>query len=356
MPAQLYSQRLGELSDEQFQAALTRFDLGTYVAAEPVPLGLFGQNVFLTSSQGQFVLRGDPHFSWQFPTEQFYARQLYERAQVPAPWPYLIDLSQDIFGWSYVIMPRLPGEQTAHLEAEQRLTTEDQRKIAATLGTNLARMQTCTWPFSGRYDPATQTVQPFELLYELAWPFPISQFEDLASQTPRPIAYDELVPARICRHLARARQSHPTATTDADLLWVEALLERAAEALRVPFQPCFVLQDYKPDNLLVTHEHGQWRVSGVFDLMQAYFGDGEADLSRTAAIYLDQALELAHTFIRAYMHAKTPRPGFAERFASYMLDDRAILWEYFQRTEQPWLKAEWTFRDWAERYIHLGNL
>ena len=62
-----YSKHLGLLSPDQFQAALNRFGLGNFLHAEPIPFGLFGQNVFLTSIVGEFVLRGRPHFPWQFP-------------------------------------------------------------------------------------------------------------------------------------------------------------------------------------------------------------------------------------------------------------------------------------------------
>jgi hypothetical protein len=67
----VYSQRLGALTPQQFQAALTRFGLGTFVEATPVSQGLFGQNVFVQSSQGAYVLRGAPHYPWQFPKERF---------------------------------------------------------------------------------------------------------------------------------------------------------------------------------------------------------------------------------------------------------------------------------------------
>jgi len=47
------------LSTQQLQTALDRFQLGRLIHAEPIPLGNFGQNVFLTSTQGAFVLRGN---------------------------------------------------------------------------------------------------------------------------------------------------------------------------------------------------------------------------------------------------------------------------------------------------------
>ena len=98
-----YSSRLGPISTEQFQAALDRFGLGEFVSAEPVTDGLFGQNVFVTSTSGEYVLRGCPHSDIQFPREQFHAQMLHERTVAPVPWPYLLEENDEIFGWSYII-------------------------------------------------------------------------------------------------------------------------------------------------------------------------------------------------------------------------------------------------------------
>ena len=56
MATRKYSERLGSISDAQLQAALNRFELGTFLQAEAIPFGSFGQNVFVTSSKGNFVL------------------------------------------------------------------------------------------------------------------------------------------------------------------------------------------------------------------------------------------------------------------------------------------------------------
>jgi hygromycin-B 7''-O-kinase len=64
MPEKEYSKRLGAISPAQFRAALERLGLGDFVRAEAVPFGLFGQNVFVGSTQGEFVLRGVPHYAW----------------------------------------------------------------------------------------------------------------------------------------------------------------------------------------------------------------------------------------------------------------------------------------------------
>src|SRR5579863_3350349 len=167
MQGKLYSQRLGVISDEQFQAALDRFNLGRFMRAEAIPFGMWGQNVFVSSTVGEYVLRGQPHFDWQFPTEQFYTRILYERTQVSVAWPYLLDTTTDIFGWSFVLMPRMPGIQIADPRVQEQLKLVERLGIAQVLGENLARMQEATWPFSGRYNAATNTVEPFDLVSEL---------------------------------------------------------------------------------------------------------------------------------------------------------------------------------------------
>jgi len=87
MPQRIYetSKRLGPISHDQLSRALTRFELGDLVTVEPVPFGLFGQNLFVTSSVGEFVFRGAPHGQTQFPTERFFTRLLHERTSVPVP-------------------------------------------------------------------------------------------------------------------------------------------------------------------------------------------------------------------------------------------------------------------------------
>ncbi|HEX4203941.1 MAG TPA: phosphotransferase [Ktedonobacteraceae bacterium] len=346
-----YSERLGMIADTQFQAALDRFHLGRLVQAEPVPFGLFGQNVFVSSTNGEYVLRGQPHFSWQFPTEQFYTRLLHERTHVPVPWPYLIDPTSDIFGWNFVIMPRMPGFQLADEQATKQLGSADRRGIAQALGENLVHMQEVTWPIAGRYNAVTDAVEPFELAQELAWPFPVESDTRLASMTLTTISYSERVKACLRHHLTRAYEYNSTATTLADISWVEELIVDAEDALNEQFEPCLLMEDYKEGNLVVMQDGERWQVSGVFDLMEAHFGDGEADLSRPIGEYLNEDSQLASEFFAAYRKHKALRPEFARRFPIYMLLDRVILWAFFQRQGWCWWDEHWTFRDWASQYI-----
>ncbi len=308
MAGRVYSHQLGLISDEQFQAALDRFHLGRLIQAEPIPFGLFGQNVFVSSTQGDYVLRGRPHFWWQFPTEQFSARFLSERAHAPAPWPYLVDPSPEIFGWSYVLMPRMPGLQLADPEVRAQLSPSERLAIASTLGENLASMQKATWPHAGRYQAATETVEPFDLAREMAWPFPVDSDPRVAALPPTRISYSQRVQACLRHLLAKSRTVNAAATTQADLAWVEKCIAEAKAALDEPCDPCLVLEDYKRANLVVLQQDERWQVSGVFDLMGAHFGDGEADLSRQYAAYLEEDPQLAQAFLQGYLRQTDPSP------------------------------------------------
>src|SRR5260370_1229318 len=154
MSTKWYSPRLGRLSNQQFQAALDHFDLGQLISAEPVRFGNMGQQVFLTSTQGTFVLRGAPFDAAQFPCERWFMQQLHEHTQVPVPWPYLLDRQRDIFGWNYILMPRLPGLSLADQQAKQGLSGEARQSIARALGETLAELHSLTWPCVGDYDLA----------------------------------------------------------------------------------------------------------------------------------------------------------------------------------------------------------
>src|SRR5258706_5023503 len=132
-----YSQRLGNISDEQLQAALSYFELGEFLSAEPIPFGLFGQNLFVTSTIGEFVLRGVPHYDWQFPTEKFFTELLHIKTRVPVPYPYRFNPSPEIFGWAFVIMPKMPGSQLADSQVTARLSMDERRGIAKVLAAML---------------------------------------------------------------------------------------------------------------------------------------------------------------------------------------------------------------------------
>jgi aminoglycoside phosphotransferase (APT) family kinase protein len=300
-----YSKRLGRLSDAQLQAALDRFDLGMLTIAEPIPFGLFGQNLFVTSTRGAFVLRGCPHYAWQFPTEEFFADLLHERTEVPVPHPYLYEPSTEVFGWSYCIMPRLPGVQLADEQQANRLPIEDRHAIAQALARTLVEAQTVTWDFCGKFDVQRGTIEPMQHPYR-AW-----------------------VMDQIREHLTRA-QGYNNNTPASDIEWAENIISTAQNALAAPFQPCIVFEDFKEPNTVVERTADGWRVSGLFDLMTTHFGDGEADLARQVGTYLRTNPPLADEFVSEYLNAKTVESGFAARQQFYMLYDSVLIWTFWQ--------------------------
>ena len=323
-----YSRRLGELSAHRFQAALDRFDLGQFLRAEPISAGNFGQNLFLTSTAGQYVLRGAPFWPEQFPRERFFTDQLHQHTRAPVPWPYRLDPDEGIFGWSYVIMPRMPGLQLSDPAVREGLTADDRRDIAWAVWQTLAELHRLTWPCSGLYDLEVDTIRPLDM------------------------PYGERVTSLIRRFVEEAA-SLSDRTTDADIAWVEEVIALNQTALAVPFEPCFLHGDYKEGNLVVEQGESAWRVSGVFDYMDAQFGDGEQDLVRSAAEFADEDPALARAFLGAYAQRKPLHPRYADRFAVYMLYDRTLLWQFGQR-HGVWWEPNLSLREWAGPYVALS--
>lgn len=327
--ARKYSERLGVISDAQFQRALDTFGLGRFLGAEPISQGLFGQNVYVTSSGGEFVLRGKPHYDWQFPNEKLFADLLHAHTRVPVPHPYLLDPDPAIFGWPYVIMPRLAGRDLSD-DVDETLRDADRLEIAVAQGRLLAEAQRLTHAFCGKFDVASGGIRP----YEGDW-FPVF--------------------ARQTMELLRRAASYNGNTPDRDLEWATGLIA-AAQAAMDDFRPTFFMQDYKPGNMVADVVDGRWQITGLFDLMEASFGHPEADLSRLWAVYVEKGRDdLAYAFLNAYLPAAVDVERFARRVPLFMLHDRALIWEWVQRTNRAWWDTSWTFRVWAERFLRMDR-
>lgn len=320
-----YSERLGAIDDAQFQRALDRLDLGELRQARPVPFGLFGQNVFLTTTRGEFIFRGAQHGDWQFAKEVFFARLLAEQTTAPVAWPQWLDTSPEIFGWSYIIAPRLPGLPLADAEIRASRSPDDRWQIAWAQGETLAALQTLTWEAAGDFDLATGGVVPFEG----------GHIGHLVREV-RKLTADADVSGSL---------------TPEDHAWIESVLDQGASAEDAG-RAVYLHNDFSLNNVLAEPRDGGWAITGVVDLMTSTFGGGEADLCRQAANYLDQDPALTAALIGAYRGAGGGGPNAQARAPLYVVYERLLLWEYFTRPPQ---RADWavgkTFSGWARRYV-----
>ena len=318
IPTREYSKRLGPLSAEQLQAALDRFDLGELRSASPVAEGLFGQNVFVNSTRGKWVLRGAPLADWQLPRERFFAERLDELGALGAPWPYWLEDSPDLFGWSFAMMRRLHGRSLAVADASLE-------EVGSALGEGLARLHALTSEAPGGYDPVTDAFQP------------------------EPPPYSERIVDRAHDWLRRCREAS-SETTDDDAVWIESVLDENRAAIDEPFAATYVHHDYKPNNVLGQRGPAGLRATGIVDLMEGYFGDPEEDLVRSVADLARSDVAATHRFVEAYRAARPLRPGHRERYRVYQLIDCLIIWEYARRN-RVWFPEGFPFRRYAEQFI-----
>ena len=323
MSTRSYSDRLGRIADSQFQEALDEFGLGRLIAAEPVSSGHSGQNVFLASSSGEWVLRGRPSDASQLPRERFMIGVLQAKTTVSVPWPYLVDESDDIFGWSFAIMPRLPGLQLVDRSVRASLDSNSRVELARELGRTLSEMHSCTWPYAGEYDRVRDGIAPLATDHA-SWI--TTKVEMLLERTP--------------------------GIRSGEKAWARALFSSTQEALHVPFTPCFVMMDFHENNILATQDtDGTWQL-GVVDFESAYVGDGERDVVRCCAAYAVEEPELARPFVQMYAANSPFRPGHGERIRAYMLLDRLAVWGFALRYGKWWDDAL-PFQAWGEPFTYL---
>jgi hygromycin-B 7''-O-kinase len=325
-----YSKRLGEISNDQLQKALDKFDLGNLVESSPISQGLFGQNLFITTTKGEFVLRGVPHYDWQFPSEKFFAELLHKNTSVPVPYPYLFDDDKSIFGWPYIIMPKMKGRNLSDNLEETDLSDNDRIEIAQLQGKILAELQILTWEFTGKFDLVSKTIVPFEPDY-------FSWFQEYLWQW------------------VNSAKKYNSNTTDDDIAWIkDTLIE--VEPFFLNVKPVFVMQDYKPGNMVVDKIDGKWEITGLFDLMECYFGHEESDLARMFCVYINKGrADLGHEFVNSYIKNKESInvDELIRRFSIFVILDRSIVWEWHQRKGNQIGKS---FKEWVKSYLNLNIL
>jgi len=304
-----YSHRLGEITDEHIQAALDRFALGALIHTAPVPFGLFGQNLFISATSGEYVLRGAPHYPWQLPTERHFAEVIARETSVPVPWPYWQSSDSGPFPWpwGYAIMPRLPGLLLADGGVYGALTAEQRVAMARAEGVLLWALQQAGSPVAGEFDPGTHAIRPFAGGY---------------------------VNRTVNRVLANAGAAFANGGhSEADHAWLRSLVEPWRE-LPPPRSYTVVHEDFSRNNMVAAIDGDRVTITGVFDLMTCHYGDGLADLARQFSILLSEPEGERHAreYVGAYVARRGPLDrNERQRTLLYLADERMLAWEYARR-------------------------
>jgi aminoglycoside phosphotransferase (APT) family kinase protein len=322
LPPREYSERLGVIDGAQLQRACDEFDLGAVEDARPASAGLWGQNVILRTTIGEFVLRGNPQPPEQLAKERAVAAHIHDRSSLPAPWPYLVSGDEGIFGWPFAILPLLEGSMGATLW--EAADPSSKLLLAVAHGEALARLHEATFATPGPYDPPTETFVAVEDYR--SW-----TLDRVQSLRARCRAIDALSP-------------------EAER-YIDEVIERSSEALLEPLVPTLVHHDFSLANTNYATVDGRYRATGVFDLGEAHLGDGEEDLVRF--IFRRKAEQRA-AFVAAYADRRPFRPGASDRLALYALADLLFMWEVSQRLTN-WFGAV-PFVETAEPVIRAARM
>ncbi|MEC0091464.1 phosphotransferase family protein [Paenibacillus macquariensis] len=331
MTTQIYfaSNKLGAITNHQLQLMLDRFSLGTLISSEKTALGIMGQTMNVSSSTGDYILKGNPLFFGQFLEERFFVDHLHQHTTLQVPSPYLIDETEDIFGWNYSIMPRLPGIHMNAPDIQPFLTTtEDKEHLAELMANTLVELHHWKVAQFGEFDPLTRTVRPFEGSYR-TW------------------LYSTI------RYWINDATKYSIITAQ-DLIWVEHILQSSQNVFDDLHFPTFVMGDFKPENFLIHKHNDEWTISGIFDFTTSYFGDGLADLPKITTMYLENGEEaLARKFLSSYVNS-TEHQTFRDRFRVHMLHNCALVWGCAKATQQVTWDEELSFAEWAKRYTEFS--
>ena len=318
------SNKLGLLNDEQLQSMLDKFNLGRLITSRKTEHGAMGQTMFVSSTEGDFVFKGNPLYPGQLIEEKFLIENVQRRTNVTVPAPYVIDESEDIFGWSYSIMPLLKGEHV-NSETLPLLNFEDKLKIAESIAITLTSFH--KWKVNDFGELNTET---FEII-------------------PFKNDYTEWLFTRIMFWIEDAKKYSEITAEDID--WVKSLLAESEEDFKNFSSPTFVMGDFKPGNFLVHPKENGWGVSGVFDFTNSYFADPISDLIKMITYYIDnKESEIAKHLMDMYCEESAEQNDIKKRIKVHMLHQRVLDWGSAKATKMVTWDDDLPFHKWAAAY------
>lgn len=308
---------------------LSRWGLGTLLSFRPTEHGVMKQTLVIHASTGDYIFKGNPLYPGQWKEEQYMIEQLRKRTRTPVPAPYLIDPADDLFGYSYVIMPLLPGNHYHELD-KLTLSEEEHNAILSLLAAALYELHTWRSEVAGEYDPEMEYIRSFD--------------QGLYSFLKEQIKY----------WLEDAKKYSPI--NEEDIVWVRDKLGAAETSFMGIDTYSFVMGDYKSENILIQPKTGGWEVSGVIDFTTAYFGDPLADVVKfTNQLLWKGQQKRALSFLSSYLQiANLPDSShdISLRFSIHFLYSLILKWGELHATGQYDNKNP-TFRDFASQHLDI---
>jgi aminoglycoside phosphotransferase (APT) family kinase protein len=172
------------------------------------------------------------------------------------------------------------------------------------------------------------------------------------SIAPLGVSYADYVEAAVQGLLDKSLEAS-AATSASDIDWAHSVMSEGRAAMSSPFQPVVVHLDFGFHNVLFEKQDDSWRLTGVIDWMTAESGHPESDLARPLATFRQYRIPGLDNFLAAYREAQPELPGFQQRFPVFMLWERLLIWEYWQRNKG--FKESLGLRQWTEPYVRMLN-
>lgn len=320
------SNRLGVIDNDQLQAMLDKFKLGTLISFEKTANGAMGQTLFVTATEGNFVFKGNPLYEGQLREERFFIENLHKRTTVPVPMPYCIDDSGEIFQWNYALMPRLIGN---HLNTIDFTANPNEKFVVAELiAKTLLEFHSWKATDFGDLNTFDFSINPFEKSYK-HWLF-----------------------NRIMFWLEDAKK-YSKITTE-DIWWVENLLKQSEDVFEKLKTPTFIMGDFKPGNFLIFRKKDRLEISGVFDFTNSYFADPLSDLIKMVTYYIDEnESDVAEHLIKVYFaELNEDIETVIKRMNVHMLHQRILDWGCAKAMNMVTWDNNLPFYKWMEFYTN----
>ncbi|MFD9625780.1 aminoglycoside phosphotransferase family protein [Peribacillus muralis] len=319
------SNKLGIIHDDQLQSMLDKYNLGKMISTRKTANGAMGQTLFVSSTEGDFVFKGNPLYTGQFGEEKFFVENLKKRTNVSVPMPYIVDNSQEIFEWSYTLMPRLQGEHLNSEHLKNSLDLDDKYRIAELIAETLSEFHAWKADGFGELNLEKFDIIPFKGTYA-SWLY-----------------------NRIMFWLEDAKKYSKITSEDFD--WVNSLLYGSQDAFVDFSSPTFVMGDFKPENFLIYSEVSRWEISGVFDFTNSYFADPISDLIKMIIFYLNNdESEIAKHLVSVYCSELEEKEDIKKRIKVHMLHQRVLDWGCAKAMNMVSWNTELPFSQWAKTY------